>query len=105
MLPPAKYDRNRRFGYGRTPVSRELSTREKEVLIHVVSGRTAKQIGFILNISVKTVQAHKFNLKLKLQLNGTADLVKYAISSGLIASPLPSANDAGWPQSTPEAKQ
>lgn len=60
-----------------------LSDREYEVLRHIVAGRTITDIADVLNLSVKTVSTHKARILQKLNLAGTADLVRYAIEHGL----------------------
>jgi DNA-binding NarL/FixJ family response regulator len=62
-----------------------LSTREREVLQLIAEGKLAKEIGYILGISVKTVAFHRENLRRKLGLNTTAELTKHALEQGLIS--------------------
>ena len=61
-----------------------LSFREREILQLVAEGRAAKEIGFVLGISVKTVAFHRENIKKKLSLKSTAELTRYAIEQGLL---------------------
>ena len=61
-----------------------LSNREKEVLKLVAMGYTNKQIANKLLLSIKTIESHKARIKEKLNLNHRSDLVKYAISKGLL---------------------
>lgn len=67
-----------------TKKSKELTTREEEVLIHIAHGKSLKAIADELFISVKTVETHKMHIQDKLSLANTAQLVKYAIEQGLI---------------------
>ncbi|HEV8095230.1 MAG TPA: response regulator transcription factor [Burkholderiales bacterium] len=60
-----------------------LSDREYEVLRHIVAGRTITDIADVLNLSVKTVSTHKARILQKLNLAGTAELVRYAIEHHL----------------------
>ena len=60
-----------------------LSDREYEVLRQIVAGRTVTDIADALNISVKTVSTHKARMLQKLNVAGTAELVRYAIEHGL----------------------
>lgn len=46
-----------------------------------------KEIASLLNLSVKTVEAHKYNLMRKLDLHNKTDLVKYALHKKLINFP------------------
>jgi DNA-binding NarL/FixJ family response regulator len=66
------------------PASRALLTRrQREVLQLVAEGRSAKEIAAELHMSVKTAQFHKANLMRRLELHTTAELVKYAVRSGM----------------------
>lgn len=58
-----------------------LTTREQQVLGRIVAGRLNKQIADDLNISIKTVEAHRANIMEKLQVSTVADLMKVALSS------------------------
>lgn len=60
-----------------------LSARESEVLQLFAEGKSTKEIGFILDLSIKTVDAHRQHIMSKLHLASIADLVKYAIREGL----------------------
>lgn len=73
---------------GRTPVIQRdtLTVRQREVLQLVAEGRTVKEIAAVLNISPKTVEFHKSHLMEQLDLHTTAELTKYALTHGLIAS-------------------
>ena len=58
------------------------SERESEVLRLIASGYSNKEIATQLDLSVKTVEAHKSNAMRKLGLTGRIDIVKYAILQG-----------------------
>ncbi|WP_022665053.1 response regulator [Desulfospira joergensenii] len=73
-----------------------LSKREREVLQLISEGHSNKKIGVKLNISIKTVQIHRTNLKKKLNLFTTAALTKYAVAKGL-TSILPD-RDTAFPE-------
>ena len=60
-----------------------LSQREREVLQLLAEGQTTKQIGQILYISPKTVEAHRLRIMDKLQIDNIAQLTKFAIQEGL----------------------
>jgi len=64
-----------------------LSLREKEILQLVAEGHPNREIADALCISVKTVGCHKENIKRKLCAKGQAELIKYAISKGVIELP------------------
>ena len=63
-----------------------ISQREREVLKLVAEGYTSKEIVSILNISIKTVEKHRANIKHKLKLNNSAAFTAYAIEKGLVDS-------------------
>jgi len=56
-----------------------LTGRESQVLERIVAGRLNKQIADDLNISIKTVEAHRANIMEKLDANTVADLLKIAL--------------------------
>jgi DNA-binding NarL/FixJ family response regulator len=64
--------------------SAHLTRREREVLKLIGEGATAKDVARQLGISPKTAQAHRENVKQKLDLRSTAALVRYAIKRKLI---------------------
>lgn len=59
-----------------------LTQRETEVLRLIARGRTNREIAAALEISTKTVEYYKARCAEKLNLNGRADIVRYAISQG-----------------------
>jgi DNA-binding NarL/FixJ family response regulator len=59
-----------------------LTARERQVLKLIAEGHTDRRIGELLFISLRTVQRHRYNIRTKLTLKHTADLVKYAIARG-----------------------
>ena len=61
-----------------------LTKREREVLVLVAEGSTNKQMAEKLNISVRTVEAHRAHLMEKLDFDNVQDLVKFAVSKGLV---------------------
>lgn len=62
----------------------KLSEREMEVLKLYAEGKSTREIGDKLFISVKTVGTHKQHILEKLELNSVTDMIKYAIKNGLI---------------------
>jgi two-component system, NarL family, response regulator NreC len=66
-------------------LSSALSTREREVLLLLAEGRTNQEVGDHLGISVKTVESHRARLYQKLDARSRADLVRYALNSGLLS--------------------
>jgi len=62
----------------------KLTVREKEVLKMIAEGKSSKEIASVLFISTRTVDHHRANIMVKLNLKKTADLVKYAIGNGYL---------------------
>ncbi len=62
-----------------------LTPREHEILVKIAEGNTNREIAEMLAISVKTVDRHRENIMHKLQIHSRVELVKYAISKGLIS--------------------
>ena len=58
-----------------------LTARESQVLERIVAGRLNKQIADDLNISIKTVEAHRANIMEKLSVSTVADLLKIALGA------------------------
>ncbi len=58
----------------------KLTGRELQVLERIVAGRLNKQIADDLNISIKTVEAHRANIMDKLEVSTVADLLKLALT-------------------------
>jgi two-component system, NarL family, response regulator NreC len=65
-----------------------LTPREREILKLLAEGNSVKEIAVILGLSVKTVEAHKFNLMRKLDIHNKAQLVTYAIQKKIIKIPV-----------------
>jgi DNA-binding NarL/FixJ family response regulator len=63
-----------------------LTARQREVLQLVAEGMTVKEIASALNLSPKTVEFHKSQIMTELDLHTTAELTKYALVHGLLAS-------------------
>ncbi|HET6319506.1 MAG: response regulator transcription factor [Betaproteobacteria bacterium] len=56
-----------------------MSLRESEILACLAKGRSSKQIAQELDLSVRTVESHRQNIKRKLKLEGQAELIRYAV--------------------------
>ena len=61
-----------------------LTKREVEILSHLAEGRSNREIGKMLHISTRTVDTHRSNILKKLGVKTNAELVKIAITCGLI---------------------
>ncbi len=62
----------------------DLTTRQREVLQLVAEGKTAKEIGNLLNISVKTVEFHKASIMDSLGIRTVAELTRYALEHHIV---------------------
>ena len=60
-----------------------LSEREREIIIKVAEGRSSKEIAELLFLSVRTVEDHRSRIMNKLGVKNAAEMVRFAISSGL----------------------
>jgi DNA-binding NarL/FixJ family response regulator len=69
-------------GKGGSRSAGQLTERESGVLRLIASGHSNKEIASQLDLSVKTVEAHKANAMRKLGLTGRIDIVKYAVLQG-----------------------
>jgi len=67
-----------------TAAAGELTPREREIVQLVGEGKSHKQVGEVLGISVKTVEAHRAALMRKLQLESFAELMRYAIRNKIV---------------------
>jgi DNA-binding NarL/FixJ family response regulator len=65
---------------GREP----LTSREQTVLLQLASGKSNKQVAYDLDISVRTVETHRKNIKRKLGISSTAGLTRYALENGVL---------------------
>jgi len=63
-----------------------LTSRETSVLTLVAEGKSSKDVALTLNISARTVETHRKNIKKKLGIATTAGLTRYAIEAGLVTS-------------------
>jgi two-component system NarL family response regulator len=67
-------------GTGREP----LTSREQTVLLQLAGGKSNKQVAYDLDISVRTVETHRKNIKRKLGISTTAGLTRYALEHGVL---------------------
>jgi DNA-binding NarL/FixJ family response regulator len=92
------------YGGARLDTFHELSPREAEVFCLLARGQTVSQIGNNLGLSVKTVSTHKRRVMQRLGLASLSELVRYALSHGLI-DPVAEQREQPQPpgrQSTPQ---
>jgi len=71
----------------RSPRLGTLTKREREVTKLLAEGKSVKEVAANFDLSVKTVEAHKFNLMRKLNIHNKAQLVQYAIQKKIIRLP------------------
>jgi two-component system, NarL family, response regulator NreC len=71
----------------RQPRFGTLTKREREIMKLLAEGKSVKEAATEFNLSVKTVEAHKFNLMRKLDIHNKAQLVQYAIQKKVIRLP------------------
>lgn len=70
--------------YSNSPAETPLLTaREREVLQLLAEGKATREIAELLEVSVKTVESHRMQIKEKLNLRSVAELTKYAVREGL----------------------
>jgi DNA-binding NarL/FixJ family response regulator len=73
------------IGGGKKPPFAQLTSREREVLIHIAEGQSNKEIADKLNIGVRTIETHRERIMRRLNIHSVAGLTKYAIANGLIS--------------------
>ena len=66
----------------RRPVAASLTQREREVAQHLLTGATSKQIGRLLDISPRTVEAHRARLMRKFNANTLGELMARLMAGG-----------------------
>ncbi len=86
-LDPALTDKmfsnfSKRFNSLRGESKSNLTERESEVLRYIALGYSNKEIADLLQVSVKTVEAHKANAMRKLDMHSRIDIVRFAILQG-----------------------
>ena len=66
-----------------------LTDREQTVLLQLASGKSNKEVANALEISVRTVETHRKNIKRKLGISSTAGLTRYALEHGVLQGTSP----------------
>ncbi len=61
-----------------------LTNREQTILLELAQGKSNKQVAQVLDISVRTVETHRKNIKRKLGISSTAGLTRYALEHGVL---------------------
>ena len=62
-----------------------ITPRQREILQLMAEGKSAKEMAAVLGISARTVEFHKYKLMESLGLKTSAELVHYAIKSGIVS--------------------
>lgn len=62
----------------------QLTNREQTVLLQLAQGKSNKEVAIALDISVRTVETHRKNIKRKLGISSTAGLTRYALEHGVL---------------------
>jgi DNA-binding NarL/FixJ family response regulator len=68
------------------PADDRLTPRQREILQLVAESRSTKEVAAILQLSVKTVEAHRSQIMDRLGIHDLAGLVRYAIRIGLVSA-------------------
>src|SRR5687767_1020261 len=63
---------------------KQLTARQQQILLLIVEGLTAKEIGHRTGVSAKTIEFHKAKIYDRLGVRSTAAIVRYALRAGLI---------------------
>jgi two-component system, NarL family, nitrate/nitrite response regulator NarL len=61
-----------------------LTGREQTILLQLAQGKSNKDVAIVLEISVRTVETHRKNIKRKLGISSTAGLTRYALENGVL---------------------
>ena len=61
-----------------------LTSREREIVQLLAEGKSNKEVAGVLGISVRTVETHRSNIMLKLDLHSVVDLVRYAVRNRIV---------------------
>jgi DNA-binding NarL/FixJ family response regulator len=70
----------------RSNVEVSLSDRQREVLQLLSEGKVMKEIGVILQMSLRTVNYHKYEIRKRLCVVSDAELVRYAVRNHIVAA-------------------
>ncbi len=66
------------------PGREQLTNREQTILLQLAQGKSNKDVAQALDISVRTVETHRKNIKRKLGISSTAGLTRYAMEHGVL---------------------
>lgn len=74
-----------RQGKPQTNSLEQLTSRQREILQLIAEGHSTKSIASVLDLSPKTVDAHRAELMARLDIHDVAGIVRYAIRMGLVS--------------------
>jgi two-component system response regulator NreC len=80
---------------------RSLTSREHEIFRLFLAGATGREIARRLFISIKTVNTHRAHINRKLAVRTTADLIRFAVASGIAIAPAASTDLQAQPLTGP----
>ena len=63
-----------------------LTARQLEIIRLIAEDLTSKEIADRMNVSIKTINFHRQEIKNRIGVRGTAGLVRYAVRNGLIGA-------------------
>ena len=69
---------------GENGARESLTNREQTILLQLAQGQSNKEVAATLEISVRTVETHRKNIKRKLGISSTAGLTRYALEHGVL---------------------
>jgi DNA-binding NarL/FixJ family response regulator len=62
-----------------------LTERQREILQLIAEGKCMKEVGAVLNVTIRTVAFHKYRMMERLGARSTADLVRFAVENHMVA--------------------
>jgi len=68
------------------PERLRLTSRQREIVQLLAEGKSSKEVGAVLGLSVKTAETHRANIMRKLDCHSVTELVRYAIRNHIIAA-------------------
>jgi DNA-binding NarL/FixJ family response regulator len=71
-----------------SPRAARLTPRERQILKLLAEGKSAKDVAGLLDLSVRTVESHRFNLMRKIGVHNKVELLTYALREKIIKIPM-----------------
>ena len=71
-----------------SPRAARLTPRERQILKLLAEGKSAKEVASLLDLSVRTVESHRFNLMRKIGVHNKVELLTYALREKIIKIPM-----------------